>query len=295
MKKLLFSLPVISLVLVSILSCNQQGSGEAYTLKMRLAKGDSFRQELDMDMDMSFEMMGQKITMDMGIKSSNDFEVLADSANLKNIMMTYRKSEMKMDMKGMPGAENMDMNEIMNETGRKLEGKQVIIRLNDKNEIVDAEGMEAVIWGDSTETPEVREQMKQMFSKEQMNNMFGMMFNIYPDKPVKVGDTWTRQLQTGFSNVKMTMDMKYKLKSVKDGIAYIDVDGDIKTKGTMKSGPADIEMEMKGGQKGQMNVSIADGYLKDGQYTMDIDAEMGMQGMKVPMKIKGNYLVKGKQ
>ncbi|MEI9809673.1 MAG: hypothetical protein WDO16_18420 [Bacteroidota bacterium] len=29
--------------------------------------------------------------------------------------------------------------------------------------------------------------MKKMFSKDQLNSMFGIMFQVYPDKPVKVG------------------------------------------------------------------------------------------------------------
>src|SRR5687767_7158273 len=154
----------LALVSISIIafSCNQS-SGDPHTLKMRLAKGDVFTQELDMDMDVSMDMMGQNMKMEMGMKGANDFEVMGDSANLKNILMTYRKAEMKMSMTGMPGSENANYDDIMKSTADRIAGKKVMLRLDNKNEIVDVSGFEEMMWGDSSATPEVREQLKQFF------------------------------------------------------------------------------------------------------------------------------------
>jgi hypothetical protein len=288
------ALSLLALSFIAI-SCNQGGSGEAYTLKMRLAKGDTFTQELDMDMDMDMNAMGQNMKMKMGMKSAVDFEVSGDSANLKNLSMTYRKQDMTMSMGGMPGTEGLNYDSIANKIANHIVGKKVVMQLDRNNEIVNVTGFEEVMASDSSLTPEMEDQMTKMFSKEQLNNLFSMMFQVYPDKPVRVGDSWNKELKTSMSNVSLTIDMKYKLTSVKDGIAYIDAKGKIKTKGTMKSGPMDIEMDMNGTQEGQINIGVDDGYLRDGQFTMAVDAEMGVQNIKMPMKMKANYLMRGKK
>jgi len=137
-------------------------------------------------------------------------------------------------------------------------------------------------------------QVKKMFSKEQMNSMLAMMFQMYPDKPVKVGETWEKEIETSLSEVKMKMKGKYTLKSVKDGVAYIDIKGNFSGKGSMNQNGMNIDMDMDGDQTGQMSIGLADGYLKDSDYKMDMEAKMNVMGQKVPMTIKAKYLMKGK-
>ncbi len=61
----------------------------------------------------------------------------------------------------------------------------------------------------------------------------------------------------------------------------------------MEQGGMKIDMDMRGEQKGKINVGLADGYLKDSQITMDLNADMNIMGQKVPMTMKASYLIKG--
>jgi len=54
-----------------------------------------------------------------------------------------------------------------------------------------------------------------------------------------------------------------------------------------------IQMDMKGGQKGNMVVNMADGYLKTSSYKMDLDADMNMMGQKLSMTMNADYGVSG--
>ncbi|MEI9809674.1 MAG: hypothetical protein WDO16_18425 [Bacteroidota bacterium] len=69
--------------------------------------------------------------------------------------------------------------------------------------------------------------------------------------------------------------------------------GKIDGKGNMEQGGMKIDMDMRGEQKGKINVGLADGYLKDSQITMDLNADMNIMGQKVPMTMKASYLIKG--
>ncbi len=110
----------------------------------------------------------------------------------EELTMTYDRMKMDMDMKGMEGLTNPTKNK---DIGSRIVGKSVTMKLNNKNEIVEIAGIEDLMWSDTTDMA-TREQMKKMFSKDQMNSLFGMMFRMYPDKPVRVGDTWESESES---------------------------------------------------------------------------------------------------
>ncbi len=70
MKKLFF-LSVIFLTATAsfFLSCNENkgGSGKPYTLKMRMKKGDKFGQDMEVKMNMTMNLAGKEMGMDMGL------------------------------------------------------------------------------------------------------------------------------------------------------------------------------------------------------------------------------------
>jgi len=292
MKKII--LPVLLFSLASSLffvSCNQKGSGEAYTLKMKLAKGDKFSQEMDTKLDMSFDMMGQPMDMNMTMNGLLDFEVLGDSAGLKEVGMTYTQMKMGMKMKAM-GIENIT-DSIMDKATGRIVGKTVLMQLNEKNEIVSTNGFETLTDNEALDEA-TREQMNKMFSKDQMNGMLGMMFQMYPVKPVKIGDSWETETNTSMAGIAMKIKGKYTLTSVKDGVAFIAMEGKFSGKGNMDQGGVAMEMDMDGTQKGTVNIGLTDGYLKDSDYKIEVKGAMNVMGQKMPLTMKGYYLMKGK-
>jgi hypothetical protein len=82
---------------------------------------------------------------------------------------------------------------------------------------------------------------------------------------------------------------------VKDGVAYIDMKGKLKGKGKMSQGGMEMEMDMDGGQEGTINIGLTDGYIKDSQVTIDMKADMSTMGQKIPVTVKGYYLIKRNQ
>jgi hypothetical protein len=288
MKKQLV-LPFLLLFSASYLfiSCNNKGggSGEAYTLKMRLAPGDNFKQDMDMTMNMQVEVAGQNMKTDLGIKGLMDFSVSGDSNNLKKIKMTYEKMGMTMKLDA-PGMDGMNMDSILNKSNELINGKSVNILVNEKNEIVDVAGFEDIMVNEGLDDAS-KMQIKKMFSKEQINSMLGMMFQMYPDKPVKVGESWEKEIEFPMAEIKMKIKGKYTLKSVKDGVAFIDLKGTFKGKGSMNQNGMAIDMDMDGTQNGQINIGLEDGYLKDSDIKMDMKALTEVMGQKMKMTMKG--------
>ncbi len=290
MKKLSFVL--CGIITVFVLSCNNGPKGEAYTIKMRLKQNDSFNYNTKINMDMQLSMPGQPIAMKMATDAFVKFDVTEPVGENKVLRLTYTGMKMKMDMGStMPALTNMDS--MMDKNSKRIIGKSVLIELSPKNEIVAVKGFDSVIINSETDAAG-KKIMEQMFSKEQMNSLFGTMFSMYPGKPVKIGEAWTVKTKVNLANIDMQMNLKYTLIGVKNGIADIDVDGVIDGKGKMNQGGMLIDVNMKGSQKGIVTVKLDDGYMQNGTYKLDVKAEMEMMGQKIPLTIKSDYKLNNK-
>ena len=285
MKRLLL---ISTLILVSstfFYCCNTGGSGKAYVIKMRLNKGDTFSQ--DMQMHMVMNTAGMK--MNMQSNTANSFQVMNNTANEKELKMTYQKIDMSMDMG--PGR-TINSDSLRQRASQNIVGKSVIMKLSNDNEITAVEGFEDII---NSQTDSAAKMVtKKMFSKDQLNNMFSIMFSMYPKKPVRVGDNWTSKSTIKMMNMDMTVENKYTLVSVKNGLAEINIDGTIGSNGELMKGSASgMKMDLSGTQKGTITIRMDNGYLHSGSYKMDMKSEMEMMGRKMEMVMNADYTVKG--
>jgi len=292
MKKFNCFLLLAAMLGLTLFSCNSGLSGPAYTIKMRMNKADTFHQNMKMNMMMNMTIPGaptnMKMTMDAGLK----FEVLSNNNDNKELQFTYNSMHMSMDMgNAMQSAINTDS--IMDVTAQKIVGKSVVLELSPTNEITAVKGFDSLMQKSANDEAG-RQMMEEMFSKDQMNNLFGMMFSMYPNKPVKVGESWNVKTKVNIAKMDMTINIKYTLIGIKNGLADIDVDGVLDGKGEMKQPAMAISVAMSGSQKGMITIKMDDGYLQNGSYKMDVKADMEMAGQKIPMTIKADYLLNNK-
>jgi hypothetical protein len=284
MKKILIPTLLVSFVWL-FMSCR---SGKTYELKMRLAEGDHFEQNMQMAMRMHYGIAGQPMNMNMGTEIASVFDVQKSTPDEKQIKMSYSSSKMSLDMGKLGPALNLDS--MMNNANGKIVGKSVTIVLSKDNEIKDVLGAE--FFEKDVSDSATREIAKKMFSKEQVNSLFGMMFSIYPGKRVAIGDSWTKENKVNMGEFEMKIKTKYTLAAVSGNAATINVYGTINGKGNMLS--TKMEMDMKGSQKGTMTIDITNGYLQKGKYSMLMTALMNAGGQKMPITINADYNMSGK-
>jgi len=292
MQKLRFFLSLLVSSIIFFVSCNSGPTGEAYTIKMRLNKGDTFNHNTRMNMQMNTAAMGQSVDMTMKMDAFVNFEVLNNTSGNKELKMTYTNLHMGMDM-GKMNTANVNTDSIMNVSSKKMVGKSILMELSPTNEITGVKGFDSLMAANDNDEA-TRQLAEKMFSKDQMNNLFGMMFSMYPGKPVRVGETWTAKTKVNVANIDMKVNIKYTLVGVKNGLADIDVDGIIDGKGAMSTAGNAIDVAMSGTQKGMITLKMDDGYLQNGAYKMNIKADMEMMGQKIPMTMKADYTLSNK-
>ncbi len=274
-----------AIVLTGFAACK---SGETYEIKMQLNKGDRFQQEIRSNIITSTPVMGNNIKATIKTDAVCDFEVIDKQSDNKQLQMTYHDFHTSVDMGDMG---NMIPDSATQHQNNRIKGKSLQLTLSKDNEIIAVTGAES-LFDDSTMNESTRKMMKKMFNKEQISNMFGTMFSMYPKNKVAIGESWKNTNNANFAGLEMKIVIKYTLQSVNNGIATISVDGQINGKGKMEALP--MEIDMKGTQKGAMFVQLSNGYLQKGNYTMDVAATMEMMGQKIPMTMVGDYALKGK-
>lgn len=131
------------------------------------------------------------------------------------------------------------------------------------------------------------------FSDTAIHNMLQQLFNVYPNKPVKIGDTWTSKSESAISFLNAASDNTYKLVSVSNGIAHIEINSNL------VSGAADNPeikgLNMRGTQTGTLDIEISTGLIVDYKLTRHMDGDMDMMGMSAPTTITSDVHIYGRE
>lgn len=298
MKKITSLLAAIFLLMTiaAIYSC--KGSKTAGTLlKFNLEKGKTYNYEIVWDLDQ--QVMGQdtKISL-LGNYAMN---VTEDKGNIKTVTGIYKNFKLYMKMMGMEinidtdkPAEPMSETDlkanpmgIMNRVFAGIKGKEFTMKVDEEGKVLEVKGFEQIIHAmvDSIGMNEdMRNQMnislKDQFNEQTIKDQFAQVFTIFPNKEVKVGDSWEKSFQMGGK-----MPAKYMTKyTVKE------IEGDhVTLMANTTIGSDGGEMEIKGTQNGTLLVDGKTGLVLNAEFDQDMQTKV--QDMEI--KIKGKGEIKG--
>ncbi|HEU4471153.1 MAG TPA: DUF6263 family protein, partial [Flavisolibacter sp.] len=270
---------ILSLSLIASVIVNQgcSNDSEAKVLKFNLEKGKGYR--YTMNTKMNQEMGGQKMATEM--KFDYRFEVVNDSADVKTVKATYDRLAMNMSLPN--GDVNVDTDQPVADsiTGENpaammqgmfgaMKGKSFTLKVDAEGNILSVEGItemaEAMVSSmkvDESLKAGMRQMFVAQFNDESMKQNFAPAFNIYPNKPVKVGDSWDKKvtLQMGGS---MSFNTTYTVKKI---------EGDNVTVGSKSS----INIQgVTGDQTGEFVIDAKTGLMEDGSVEQKFGSPMNM-------------------
>lgn len=125
----------------------------------------------------------------------------------------------------------------------------------------------------------MKEQLGRQFDDEAMRESLAQMLSIYPDRPVAVGDSWSRRV-TVSSPVPVTVENTWTLKDRRDGTAFVEVSARIKSDPEgppFEVGPMKFHYALSGEQKGTLEIDESTGWLVRGKISQTISGEMRME------------------
>jgi hypothetical protein len=131
----------------------------------------------------------------------------------------------------------------------------------------------------------MRKQMASTFNDSMVRSLMQQSLNIFPDHPVRPGDTWKKEYNLNMGMMNMKMENEFKLKDVSGNTAHLDINSKITGGGAGSGETKNMNINLSGDQKGTMDVEVATGLVTDSKIKQNIKGDMSMMGMKVPMII----------
>jgi hypothetical protein len=295
---LLLAIPVL-LSVNGIISCNSSSKTSTSTpFKLNLEKGRGYDYEMIMDLDT--KVAGQ--TSAVTITSAYSMNVASIENGIRSIETAYKSMRMNMQVMGMnfdiDSDKPIDNNEtdptknplgVMNRVVSGIVGKKFTIKVDEEGKVLEVVGFERMMTDmvDSMHLPEeAREKavasMRDQFSDQNLKDQFAQIFNIFPNKAIKVGDTWEKSYVTG-GKMASKNTTTYKVKDIEGNNISLVTNSVI-------SSPTEGGQQITGTTTGNLIVDSKTGLMISGD--MDQDMTMSTQGQKVD--IKGKMKIKGK-
>ncbi|MBU0533786.1 MAG: hypothetical protein KJ887_03170 [Candidatus Omnitrophica bacterium] len=290
---------------------------EKVDLKLRLEKGQSYKMRTLNEMKIKQTIPGQQgqqqtmtIIEKSGAKNIYTVEdVQADSTLV--IKVTYDAISFKQENPTVGWNVEYDSTDTSTAVGPMtpvlgaIVGQSFTITITPDGHVKEVQGIDA-LWRRmeekidelSEEGPErvaMETQMKMQYGEEALKTNTENSFNMYPDNPIGIGDTWQRktEINQGFP---MIVDSIYTLKERKDGIAVIDVFAMIQTNkevGPMEMSNMKIQYNMSGSVTGIMEMQESTGWVIRSNQNLRLTGSVIVnhperpQPMSIPMSITG--------
>ena len=299
MKKIIALLLVMFSVagIVSMQSCQSTKSSTASKmLKFNFEKGKGYDYDMVWDLDTKVAGQVSKISID----GSYSMRITEDDGTVKSVSTSYKSLKMKMEVGGMnfeidsdkaAGAGSDMEKDPMGAMGKifsSLVNKPFIIKVDAEGKVLEVSGFEKIINdmidslpGDESVKEQARASMKDQFNEQSIKDNFAQVFTIFPNKEVKVGDSWEKSYNTG-GKMGAKFTSNYTVK---------DIDGDHVTLSTdTKISPTGSDSEVEGKQTGTILVDSKTGLMINASF--DQDMKVKSQGTTVDVTGKGK--IKGK-
>jgi len=301
MKKLMFLLVAAGMVVAvaGIQSCKSASqTSSSKMLKFNLEQGKGY--DYDMVWDLDTKMGDQLTTVSLTALYSMNIASIDD--NIRSVSTAYKSIRMSMNVMGMQlemdsdkplqdtaaGSGKENPLAMMNKVMKGIVGKRFIIKVDEEGKVLEVTGFERIINDmvdsmglDESIKIQVMASMKDQFSDQTIKDQFAQVFTIFPNKEIKVGDSWEKTYSTG-GKMAATYTTTYKVK---------EIEGDHVTLTTnTKIGSESGQREIEGTQTGNIIVDSKTGLMINAEFDQDFD--VNAEGQTVEVKGKGR--IKGK-
>lgn len=300
MKRLtLLVLVIITTIMVAaIYSCKDSKTTTGKVLKFNLEKGKDYDYEILWDIDQ--QMMGRDNKI--SILGGYTINVTDEKENIRTLTAVYKNFKMYMNIMGVEinidtdkPSEPMDEAEIkanplgmMDRVFAGIKGKEFTMKVDEDGKVLEVNGFDQIINGmtdsiamDEDTKMQVRVSLQDQFNEQAVKDQFSQVFTIFPNKEIKVGDSWDKSIQMG-GRMPAQYTTRYTVKEIEGDHVTLSAQTNI--------GSENSDMEIKGTQHGSLLVDSKTGLVINAEF--DQDMETKTKGMEI--KIIGKGRIKGK-
>lgn len=282
-------------------------NGKDLELRLRLKKGDSYSLKMTVDQKTFQTVMGQKHDMAQTIGFGYVFDV-NDVAKDGTAMIKFTFKSSYFKQQGPTGtieydsSNPTDTDHPMAKTFASIMGQSLTMQVTPKWHVKEIKGCDEMInhileqldLPEGPTTDQIVKSIKDQFGDKAFKEIWQQMMNIYPEKPIAIGDFWSRRFAYSMG-VPMIIENAWILKERKNGIAFIDVNSKIKSDpdaGPVKMGNMTLTYDVTGDQNGTLELLEATGWIIRAKLIQKLSGMVeysgvpALEGRNVPISIE---------
>lgn len=210
--------------------------------------GDEHRYQLIQDSTTATEFMGRKMEM----PSTTDITLTQKVENVNqgeiHLILTYDSFDMEMNVGG---------KEIPGTMGEKMVGQSISMKLRENGEIIEPQGIQSMV---ALQGP-----------SSDVSSMFFSLYPTFPDRALKVGESWTQNQEMDQTQMGVATENKYTFvrREDKNGYKCAVIDFTL-TMNVESTGEAQMKIEGKGTGKGTIYFAYEKGIIVDSAVELDM-------------------------
>lgn len=283
-------------------------------LSLNLKKGDTYKINMIVEQKINQDINDKKVQVEYKhnfayscfvteVNENKDATVKVTFDSLNTKLMSNKGQTLEYTS----GDKTEDVDKI-DKVYSVMAGKSFDIKISSDGKVKEVLGIDEVIkkvikelkLTDEKEVQEAEKIITDQFGYDFLKKQIESITEVYSDEAVKVGDTWKGEGEIP-GEYPLESENKYTLKESKDEISEVEFSSNIKTKEGMEPvilGDTKINYELKGTQKGILNISEKTGVIKqfemDYKYTGDMifssqDPNVGFK--KFPITLEGKTTI----
>jgi predicted secreted protein len=275
---------------------------KTYVLRQNYPTGYRYDFSITSDQIINQKIGGQDVHLTQNIGTDYTFDITEGHSGEKDVKVTYNKIFMKSVGMGNTMIFNSDDQDSTKKNPFSgLKGASFYMIVAPNGAIKSVAGidimlnkMAAKMTTDTSQVKQIKDALSKQFSAEVVKQTMESSFKIYPDRAVKIGDSWT-------VDTKMQMSMpietitQYTLKEVKDGIAILSVKGTLVSKGNFEAMGNKMETDLKGTNSGEASLDIKTGIVLNSHLRVELYGKMKSMGQDIDFEMQGINKIVGKE
>ena len=259
--------------------------GEKYVY--RFSTEQSIKQTI-MDREIPTNTIMEILT-EMNIKEKNKDEISVDYL-YREIVMEFSNSMMNVKYDSKKSVADLsELEKYMAQILNPLIGKSMNVVFKSDGSVESVFGFQAIVEEilknlnvDNQTMQQMSTLLLQSFNDDAVKRTFEQSFKIYPDKEVKVGDDWGKDVSLVLAGLSSDIKNRYMLKSVENDIALLEMVAVSDSKPNIPN----VEGEIAGSERGEISLNVKTGMTIHSTSTGNMKGTFNMQGVDVLMEIE---------
>ena len=273
----------------------KEGSLPAVQYKLKFEKGQSYYVRVISESNSVHEVNGQQSISEVisGFGYSFDVNEVAEKGNgWIDCTVDWVKLTRKAPMIDVTydSSKNTSRVSPLAQSAVMYLGESFSVKMTPQGQVEELRGLEKLLRNIEKKMPKGRteQQILQTLDSEVLANSIKDQFlspmAVYPDKPVGIGDSWSR---TGFlsSGQPFILENKWTLQDLKTGIAIIEASASIKSQpDAVQRQGVKVKYDISGKQAGQIEINESTGQIIYSKMTQDLSGQAKVDDMEIRMK-----------